>query len=136
MILTIITLAALIIGILLTEHSKNEIMEGVGWLLFACGALAGVIMLVIIVLAHVGVDAQIEENRIEYEALCERLKIVDSEYEDVSKSDVIKDVADWNKNVYSYKHWAYNPWTNWFYSKRVVDELEMIERKQNEQSVY
>lgn len=132
MILTIITLAVFIIGILLSYHAKNEIMEGVGLLFFACGTLAGVIMLVIIVLAHVGVDAQIEENRIEYEALCERLEIVDSEYEDVSKSDIIKDIAKWNKMVYSSKHWAYNPWTNWFYSTRVVDELEMVERGQNE----
>ena len=129
MILTIITLAALIIGILLTEHSKNEIMEGVGFLLFACGALAGFIMLCVIIIAHIGVDAQIEENRIEHDALCERLEIANSDYEDVSKSDVVKDVADWNKNVYSYKHWAYSPWTSWFYSKRVADELEMIERK-------
>ena len=129
MILTIIALAVLIIGILLTEHSKNEIMEGVGFLLFACGALAGFIMLCVIIVAHIGVDAQIEENRIEYEALCERLEIANSDYEDVSKSDVVKDVADWNKNVYSYKHWAYSPWTSWFYSKRVADELEMIERK-------
>ena len=129
MILTIIALAVLIIGILLTEHSKNEIMEGVGFLLFACGALAGFIMLCVIIIAHIGVDAQIEENRIEHDALCERLEIANSDYEDVSKSDVVKDVADWNKNVYSYKHWAYNPWTSWFYSKRVADELEMIERK-------
>lgn len=132
MILTIITLAVLIIGIFLFYHAKNEIMEGVDLLLFAFGALAGVIMLAIIVLAHVGVDAQIEENRIEYEALCERLEIVDSEYEDVSKSDIIKDIAKWNKMVYSRKYWAYNPWTNWFYSTRVVDELEMVERGQNE----
>lgn len=129
MILFIITLAVLIIGILLTEHSKNEIMEGVGLLLFACGALAGIIMLCIIMIAHIGVDARIEENRIEYEALCERRDVVMSEYEDVSKSDVIKDIAERNQNVYSYKHWAYNPWTNWFYSKRVADELDMIERK-------
>lgn len=129
MILTIITLAVFIIGILLVEHSKNEIIVGVGFLLFACGALAGFIMICIIMIAHIGVDAQIEKNRIEYEALCERLEIVNSNYEDVSKSDAIKDVADWNKNVYSYKHWTYNPWTNWFYSKRVADELEMIERK-------
>lgn len=129
MILTIITLAVFIIGILLSSHSKSEIMEGAGLLLFACGALAGTIMLCIIINTHIGVDAHIEENRIEYESLCERQEVVMSEYEDVSKSDVIKDIAEWNQNVYSYKHWAYNPWTNWFYSKRVADELEMIERK-------
>lgn len=132
MILTIITLAVLVIGILLSCNAKNEIMDVVGLVLFACGGLVGFIMLLFIIFAHTGVDVDIEQNRIEYEALCERLEIADSDYEDVSKSDVVKDVADWNKNVYSYKHWAYSPWTNWFYSTRVADELEVIERGQNE----
>ena len=129
MILFIITLAVAIIGILLVDHVKNEITEFVGFLLFVCGGFIGFIMLCFIIMAHVGVDAQIEEKRIEYESLCERQEVVISEYEDVSKSDVIKDIAEWNKMVYSSKHWAYNPWTSWFYSRRVVDELEMIERR-------
>ena len=127
MILTIITLAVAIVGTLLFYHAKNEIMEGVGLLLFVCGGLVGFAMLCIIIIAHIGVNAQIEENRIEYNALCQRYEIITSEYEDVSKSDVIKDIAEWNKKVYSTKHWAYNPWTNWFYSKRVADDLKMIE---------
>lgn len=132
MILFIIMLAVAIIGMLLSYHAKNEIMDGVGLLFFVGGGLVGFIMTIFIIVAHVGVDAQIEKNRIEYESLCERRDVAMSEYEDVSKSDVIKDIAEWNKKVYSSKHWAYNPWTSWFYSKRVVDELEMIERKQNE----
>ena len=133
MILFIITLAMVIVGILLSYHAKSEILDGVGFLLFVLGGLLGFIMLCVIIIAHFGVDAQIEKNRIEYEALCERQEVAMSEYEDVSKSEVIKDIAEWNKMVYSSKHWAYNPWTSWFYSKRVVDELEMIERRQNEQ---
>lgn len=132
MIIFIITLAVAIVGILLSCHAKNEIIEFIGLLFFVCGGLIGFIMTIFIIGAHVGVDAQIEENRIEYESLCERRDVAMSEYEDVSKSDVINDIAEWNKMVYSSKHWAYNPWTNWFYSRRVVDELEMIERKQNE----
>lgn len=128
MILTIIALSAAIIGIWLGEHAKNEAIEGVGFFLFVCGGLIGFIVLCIIIITHVGVDVDIERNRIEYEALCERLEIVDSDYEDISKSDVIKDVADWNKNVYRYKHWAYNPWTSWLYSRQVADELKLIER--------
>lgn len=127
MILIIITLAVAIIGTLLFYHAKNAIMDGVGLLLSVFGGLIGFAMLCIIILAHIGVDAQIEENRIEYNALCQRYEIITSEYEDVSKSDVIKDIAEWNKKVYSTKHWAYNPWTNWFYSKRVADDLKMIE---------
>ena len=129
MILTILTVVITIIGIVMLNRSEYEgIAYWFGLLFTVCGGLIAFIMAVCIIIAHVGVDAQIEENRIEYEALCKRYEIVTSEYEDVSKSDVIKDIAEWNKNVYSEKHWANNPWTNWFYSKRVADDMKMIER--------
>ena len=129
MILMIITLVATIIGVLILYKADFcDAIMGIGALFAVCGGILAFIMAIIILIEHVGVDARIEENRIEYESLCERNEIVASEYEDVSKSDVIKDIAEWNKKVYSYKHWAYNPWTNWFYSKRVVDQMEMIER--------
>ena len=131
MILTIITLLAFAIGVTLIRKDEYEegVLFGLGLVFTVGGGLIAFIMAICIICAHVGVDAQIEENRIEYESLCERYEIVTSEYEDVSKSDVIKDIAEWNKMVYSEKHWAYNPWTSWFYSKRVADDLKMIERK-------
>lgn len=128
MILTIIAMLMIPVGVWMVRKDKYEgVVYGIGLLLTVCGGLIAFIMAICIICAHVGVDARIEENRIEYESLCERYEIVESEYEDVSKSDVIKDIAEWNKDVYSYKHWAHNPWTNWFYSKRVADELKMIE---------
>ena len=130
MILIIIAMLMIPVGVWMVRKDKYEgVVYMLGLLFAVCGGLIAFIMAVCIIIAHVGVDATIEENRIEYESLCERYEIVESEYEDVSKSDVIKDIAEWNKNVYSEKHWAYNPWTNWFYSKRVADELKMIERK-------
>lgn len=130
MILTILTVIAIVIGVILLRKDEYEgVLFGLGLLLTVGGGLIAFIMAIGIIIAHVGVDAQIEENRIEYESLCERYEIVTSEYEDVSKSDVIKDIAEWNKMVYSTKHWAYNPWTNWFYSKRVADNMKLIERK-------
>ena len=112
---------------MICKDKYEGIVYGIGLLFTVGGGFATFIMVVCIIYAHIGVGATIEENRIEYEALCERQEIVESEYEDVSKSDVIKDIAEWNKKVYSTKHWANNPWTSWFYSKRIADELEMIE---------
>lgn len=130
MIFTIIAMLMIPIGVLMVRKDEhNGTVYGIGLLLTVCGGFIAFIMAICIIYAHVGVDATIEENRIEYEALCERQEIVESEYEDVSKSDVIKDIAEWNKDVYSYKHWANNPWTSWFYSKRVADSVEMIEMK-------
>lgn len=133
MILTIIIMIVVAVGVTLLRKDEYEegVLFGLGVLLTVCGGLIAFIMAICIIYAHVGVDAQIEENRIEYEALCERQEIINSEYEDVSKSDVIKDIAEWNKDVYSTKHWANNPWTSWFYSKRVADDMKMIERKAN-----
>ena len=130
MILTIITMMAVAVGVTLLRKDEYEegVLFGLGLMLTVGGGLIAFIMAICIICAHVGVGATIEENRIEYESLCERYEIVTSEYEDVSKSDVIKDIAEWNKNVYSEKHWAYNPWTCWFYSKRVADDMKMIER--------
>ena len=128
MILTIIAMLMIPVGVWMVRKDKYEgVVYLIGLLLTVCGGLIAFIMAICIICAHVGVDAVIEENRIEYESLCQRYEIVTSEYEDVSKSDVIKDIAEWNKKVYSTKHWAYNPWTNWFYSKRIADELKMIE---------
>ena len=129
MILIIIAILMIPVGVLMVQKDKYEgIIYGIGLLFTVCGGMLAFVMAVCIIIAHIGVDATIEKNRIEYESLCQRYEIVTSEYEDVSKSDVIKDIAEWNKNVYSEKHWANNPWTNWFYSKRVADELKMIER--------
>lgn len=132
MILTIIAVVITIVGIVMVNKINEwESAYGLGLLFTVAGGLIAFIMAIGIIIAHVGVDARIEENRIEYESLCQRYEIATSEYEDVSKSDVIKDIAEWNKDVYSYKHWANNPWTNWFYSKRVADNMKMIERRTN-----
>lgn len=135
MILTILTVVAIVIGVILLRKDEYEegVLFGLGILFTVGGGLIAFIMAVCIIIAHVGVDAQIEENRIEYESLCQRYEIVTSEYEDVSKSDVIKDIAEWNKKVYSEKHCANNPWTSWFYSKRVVDDMKMIEMEGSEE---
>lgn len=125
----IITLVLTVISFfIMLKLDDFETVQLTGLVVGIAGIVTAVIMSAWILFEHIGVDVQIEEKRIEYEALCERYEIATSEYEDVSKSDVIKDVAEWNKEVYTYKHWAYNPWTSWFYSKRLADELEMIER--------
>ena len=125
MIALIVTVLVSAFGIwLLTKD--GEWCDLIGAIMTIPGVVVLVVMICIIINAHVGVDTKIEKNRIKYDSLCERYEIITSEYEDVSRSDIIKDIAEWNMDVYSYKYWAYNPWTNWFYSRRVADELELI----------
>ena len=82
-----------------------------------------------IICVHAVENKNIEMNNIEYESLCNRLEIVNSDYEDMSKSDVIKDVSEWNKMVLEKKYWSKNPWTSWFFSQKVVNELKYIDYK-------
>ena len=132
MIITILAVAIFIIGIIMlcVSHGDYSFADVIGFALSIIGGFATVIAVSVIILDHVGANTIVEENRITYESLCERNEIISSDYEDVSKSDVIKDIAEWNSMVYSYKYWTYNPWTSWFHSKRVADELQMIERSE------
>lgn len=125
MIALIIAVLVLAFGVLLIMKN-GELSVLIGIAITAVSAIVLLVMVLMVIDAHVGVDTTIKKNRIKYDSLCERYEIITSEYEDVSRSDIIKDVAEWNMDVYSYKYWAYNPWTNWFYSRRVADELELI----------
>ena len=102
------------------EDDIPVVLSMIGFI-FLIGCIIGIIC------AHAVENKNIEMNNIEYESLCQRLEIVNSEYEDMSKSDVIKDVSEWNKMVLEKKYWAKNPWTSWFFSQKVVDDLKYID---------
>lgn len=127
MILFIIALVITAIGILFVEKDCDT----AGITCFTVGGIVLASMTLMIIVAHICVGVRIERIKIKYDSLCERYEIVTSEYEDVSKSDVIKDIAAWNVEVHDYKYWAYNPWTNWFYSRRVADEMKMIDTRRS-----
>ena len=107
----------------------RDIEDDIPVVLSVVGFICLICCIVGIICAHVGENKNIEINNIEYESLCQRLEIINSDYEDMSKSDVIKDVSEWNKMVLEKKYWAKNPWTSWFYSQKVVDELKYIDYK-------
>lgn len=128
MILTLIAIALILVGVILL------IIDKVSWIDLVSGYASclgsGIIGLVIflgcILVSHSTVDLQINNDNIKYESLCKRLDIVKSEYEDISKSDVIADIAEWNTDVASYKYWTESPWTNWFHAQEVADNLKYI----------
>ena len=128
MILVLICVVITVIGyVMIRKTDYYDIANSVGIGLFLCGLIALFVMSLIIFSAHVGTSVIIEQNNIKYESLCKRQEIIKSNYEDVSKSDVINDIAEWNKEVLGYRYWAYNPWTNWFYSRRIADNMKTID---------
>ena len=90
-----------------------------------CGIFIGT-SIIIIIISHALVPKTLHEYTIKYESLCKRLEIINSDYEDVSKSDVIADIAEWNSFVYNTKYWTYNPLTNWYRPKEIADNLDYI----------
>lgn len=131
MLLLIIFGIILAIGIILIVKYRDEwACDGpyiVGLILTWTFSIIFIVSVGIIVLIHCGTDSQIEYYKIERDALIKRMEVSDSNYEDVSKSDVIADVAKWNQNIVRARYWSNNLLTNWFYSQKVVDSLEPID---------
>jgi hypothetical protein len=125
MLIILLTLVLIIIGSWLI--TKNSDVEVYGVMIFILGCIAMIACITIIICQHVTTTKQINKNKIQYESLQRRLEIVDSEYEDVSKSDVIKDIANWNQEVYDYNYWNNNLFTNWMYSDKVAESYKYIE---------
>lgn len=133
MIFTLGSIALIILAFIfyrISRHCYYNVEDFFDGASFLCGLVGGAGILVCVLaitLAHVGVNCRIEENQIAYENLCDRLEVINSDYEDVSKSDVIKDIGEWNSKVHSTKYWSENPWTSWFHSQREADALQYIE---------
>lgn len=126
MIFTILALTVVVIGVLTIIFSKDDVADTVGAGFTGIGGIFLLIFIMIIVGMHLTASKRIEQNKIQYEGLCKRLEVITSDYEDVSKSDVIADITAWNMEVYNAKYWAENPWTSWFNPRKVADELNYI----------
>lgn len=123
-IITLVSIASFILTFILDDKISSDFPMGASMVASICGVLVTVLILCS---QYLGVERELQHNQIEYETLMKRMEVVNSDYEDVSKSDVIKDIGEWNKNVYDEKYWAENPWTNWLWNKKVSDSLEYIE---------
>ena len=129
MIITIIFLGMIFLGIIsikLTEKYYNDFLEIFGGVNTFLGSICLIISIIVIIVSHITAPKIIQENKLEYDGLCKRYEIIKSEYEDVSKSDVIADITEWNIEVYNTKYWTDNLWTNWFNPKEIADNLNYI----------
>lgn len=99
------------------------------------------VLLIVFLLTPIGVvigvktteDYNCEVNKVTYESLQLRLETIEDAYEDGNiisiqeLNSIYNEIYNYNKYVKSYKHWANNIWTSWFYSKKVADEYKYIE---------
>lgn len=135
MLLIITFSAAILLGLVFIHASYNASydLDTIGGILVAFGSAFLIISVTWIIISHALADYTIEKNKMEYDGLCKRYEIIKSDYEDMSKSDVINDITEWNTKVYDTKYWTENPWTNWFNPKKVADNLEYISLEESEE---
>ena len=130
MILTFVFIIMALLGIILIKSNIAEDAVITGAMIEVLSSFCLIVSLMIIILAHVTANMNIQKNKIEYEGLCKRYEVAKSEYEDVSKSDVIADITAWNMKERSafpdLVHGAENPWTSWFNPREIADNLEYI----------
>lgn len=126
MILTFIFIMMIILGFIIVKCDITDDPDISGVSMIILGFIALTTSLAIIITAHATANMNIQKNKIKYEGLCRRYEIIKSEYEDVSKSDVINDITEWNMSVYNTKYWSENPFTNWFNPKEIADNLHYI----------
>ena len=138
MIITIISLAAFVLGIVFFAILKIKESDGftetwycnLGIAALAAslfGIVATFICSVMIISSYATADVRINESKIKYDALVKQVAVINSDYKDVSKATVIQNVAEWNMNVEKEKYWTYNPLTSWFYSQKYTESLKYID---------
>ena len=126
MILIFIFVIMTVLGFIIVKKDIGDEPDITGGSMIVIGVTSLIISLLIIIGLHATANKNIQKNKMEYEGLCKRYEIVKSEYEDVSKSDVIADITSWNMEVYNTKYWSENPWTNWFNPRKIADNLYYI----------
>ena len=86
MIWTLIGIGLVIIGNILNFIDKHQSKVDLEYAA-VCTFLPGIIITIVCVLAimfgHMGINNQIQKNNIEYDSLCMRLEIINSDYEDI-----------------------------------------------------
>lgn len=92
----------------------------------AVSILGTIICVPNVIITHCNTNRKIYTKQLEYESLVKQYQAASSEYENISKVNVIKDVYKWNENVYDAKYWSNSLWTNWFFNQKVVESLEYI----------
>lgn len=126
MILILLSIIMILLSLILMKDNMNENIRITGGAINILSFIFLITSLVIIIGAHTTANNSIQRNKIEYEGLCKRYEIIKSDYEDVSKSDVISDITEWNMEVYNTKYWSESLWTNWFNPKKIADNLYYI----------
>lgn len=119
MIITIISAICLIAGILLlclnnSCHWYNDMIDLIGFLFVVAGAVSLGICLVMIIVAHINVDAHLQALQNTRDMLIYRLEHVNEL--PVGNEMLYSEITEFNNQLYENIINSRNPWINWFYN--------------------
>lgn len=77
-------------------------------------------------IGHGTADYAINSFDLRYRHIMAQKEVVNSVYEDNSKIDVYQRIQAYNEEVCAYKYYAENPFTSWFYVRKVANEIQYI----------
>lgn len=119
--ITLIVFYIIYVEIMFTNIGKiAQILASIAsWVVF--------ISVIIFVCVHIGTESKIMKNQVKYNNLVTEVNVADSGNDDAAKVLAIQNVSEWNQKVKVDQYWTYNPWTSWYYNKKVVDAEKTIE---------
>lgn len=129
MIITLGSVALLVLGIVILcsgpciRDWKEDGLTSLGLALAILSLVTTLVCPLLIARAHINVNKQIYEAKIERELIASQIKGKETEWL------IIEKAVEWNDYVSSEKMLGNSLFTNWFYSKEYVDSLEYIEVK-------
>lgn len=134
MIWTISLVIILAVSIVLSVITYNYCIDWAcitSTLFIALSGVGTILALFMIVISHCAIDKTIAEYQMKHDSIVKEVEALEQGTDEkVSRVTAIKDVQEWNSDVYAQKYWSESPWTNWFCSKEVVDSLEYIEMEE------
>lgn len=129
MIITLITIGIAVAGIIMLvfEHRTHKFISGLyvtGFFMTFFGILAVIITTLFILRAEINPEVHNYKKKSQRDAYIE---ILQSENKVYLTSDFYESVIDFNEDIYRYRKWGNNSWTNWFWSDKEYEGVEPIE---------
>lgn len=122
--LIFLTLLIVGVGVMLTI-SDDYMPMSAG--IFVIGALGVICSVVILCVNYIGIDGDVERNRVRYDSLMYQYEnyLYDND-NDVGKKELMSEIQSWNEDLVWYKTMQRNPWIG-IYIPNVYDQFDFIE---------
>lgn len=125
--LIFLTLLIVGVGMMLTISDDYIPMSAS---IFAVGLVGTIISVVLLCVAYIGLDGDVERNQVRYDSLMYQYEncLYDND-NDVGKKELMSEIQSWNEDLAWYKTMQRNPWIG-IYIPNVYDQFDFIELRE------